>query len=99
MVFFAAAGFLLFSFFIPRESRHRDMLMPFALLLAAEGLVYSRRWWVLGLVVWIPLIGFIAWKLHSIIPILLAAGLAAAGVLAWHIRMMRRRNALLVKER
>jgi len=79
IVFFAAAAFLLFSFFIPRESRHRDMVMPFALLFAAEGLVYSRRWWALGLAVWIPLVGFIAWKLHSVGPILLAAGLAAAG--------------------
>jgi hypothetical protein len=99
VLFFAAAGFLLFSFFIPRESRHRDIVMPFALLLAAEGLVYSRRWWALGLAVWIPLVGFIAWKMESAVPILLAAGLAAGGVLVWHLRMLRRRDALLVRER
>jgi hypothetical protein len=99
VVFFAAALFLLFSFFIPRESRHRDMIMPFALLFAAEGLVYSRRWWALGLAVWIPLTGFIAWQLNSIVPILLAGVLAAAGLFVWHIRIRRRMDARLVKER
>jgi hypothetical protein len=99
VVFFAAAAFLLFAFFIPRESRHRDIVMPFALLLAAEGLVFSRRWWLLGLMVWIPLTGFVAWKWHSLVPILLAAGLAAAGILVWRIRVIRRRKPLLVKER
>jgi hypothetical protein len=99
LVFYAAAVFLIVSIFIPREYRHRDMIMPIALLLAAEGLVYSRRWWVLGLVVWIPLLGFIVWKLHSIAPILVVVGLAAVGILIWHIRMYRRREAQLVKVR
>ena len=96
--FFAAAGFLLFSFFIPRESRHRDIVMPFALMFAAEGIVYSRRWWLLGLFVWIPLVGFAAWKMQRAVPILLAAGLAAGGILFRQIRTQRRRNALRIKE-
>jgi hypothetical protein len=99
MVFFTAAGFLLFAFFVPRESRHRDIIMPFALLLAAQGLVYSRRWWALGLAVWIPLIGFIAWKMHSLAPILAAAAAAVVGAVLWHARMIRRRESPLVKER
>jgi len=97
LVFYAAAIFLVVSIFIPREHRHRDMIMPIALLLAAEGLVYSRRWWALGMLVWIPLVGFIAWKLHSPVPVLLAAGLAALGIFVWHIRMRRQRGPSLVK--
>jgi hypothetical protein len=96
--FFAAAGFLLFSFFIPRESRHRDIVMPFALMFAAEGIVYSRRWWLLGLIVWIPLVGFIAWKMQSAVPVLLAAGLAGGAILIRDIRTRRRRNALRIRE-
>lgn len=96
--FFATAGFLLFSFFIPRESRHRDIVMPFALMFAAEGIVYSRRWWLLGLLVWIPLVGFIAWKMQSAVPVLLAAGLAGGVILIRDIRMRRRGNALRIRE-
>ncbi len=99
LVFFAAAIFLIVSIFVPREARHRDMMMPMALLLAAEGLVFSRRWWALGLLVWIPLVGFIAWKLSSIVPILLVVGLAAVGIFIWHVRMRRRRDAQLVRVR
>ncbi|MGB7539225.1 MAG: hypothetical protein WBM17_11870 [Anaerolineales bacterium] len=97
VLFYAVAVFLVVSIFIPREYRHRDMIMPIALMLAAEGLVFSRRWWVVGLLVWIPLIGFMAWKLDSIVPILLALGAAAAAVIAWHIRMRRRREDQLVR--
>jgi Flp pilus assembly protein TadB len=66
-------------------------------MLAAEGLVFSRRWWMVGLLVWIPLIGFIAWKLASIVPILLALVAAAAAVFVWLLRMRRRREDKLVR--
>jgi hypothetical protein len=72
--------------------------MPFALMFAAEGIVYSRRWWLLGLLVWIPLVGFIAWKMQSAVPVLLAAGLAGGAILIRDIRM-RRQNALRIRER
>jgi hypothetical protein len=97
MLFYAAAVFLIVSIFIPREYRHRDMMMPMALMLAAEGLVFSRKWWLAGLIVWIPLIGFIAWKLNSYIPILLVLAAAAAAVFAWHLRVRRRREDQLVR--
>ncbi len=97
VLFYAVAVFLVVSIFIPREYRHRDMIMPIALMLAAEGLVFSRRWWVVGLLVWIPLTGFIAWKLNSIVPILLALGAAAAVVLIRHIRIRRQREDQLAR--
>jgi hypothetical protein len=97
LIFYAAAVFLVVSIFIPREYRHRDMVMPVALLLAAEGMVFSRRWWMAGLIVWIPLIGFIAWKLHSIVPVLMLLVVAAAVVLVWHIRMRRSRENQMVR--
>jgi hypothetical protein len=99
LVFYAAAVFLAVAIFVPREYRHRDMIMPVALLLAAEGLVYSRRWWALGAAAWVPLIGFIAWKLHSVVPILLAATAAGAGILLWRIRKRRENGPELVRVR
>ena len=81
-----AGLFLVFSILIPRESRHRDMIMPFALMLAAEGLVYAWKWWYLGLVFWVPLTGLMAWKLHSPLPILFAALIAAAAWIIWRVR-------------
>jgi hypothetical protein len=97
LIFYAGAIFLLVSILIPREYRHRDMVMPFALMLAAEGLVFSRRWWLAGLIVWIPLIGFIAWKLHSFIPLLLLVFAAAVALILWHVRIRRRREERLVR--
>jgi hypothetical protein len=71
------------------------MIMPFALMLAAEGLVFGREGWYLGLFFWIPLAGFIAWKLQSPIPILLAAILASAGGILWWVkRKLTTRNTL-----
>jgi hypothetical protein len=99
LVFYAAAVFLAVAIFVPREYRHRDMIMPIALLFSAEGLVFSRRWWALGAAAWVPLIGFIAWKLHSVVPILLAAAATGAGILLWRIRKRRGREAELVKVR
>jgi hypothetical protein len=99
MVIFGAGIFLAVSIFIPREFRHRDMIMPIALMFAAEGLVFSRRWWYLGLVFWIPLAGFIAWKLHSPVPVLLAAILAAFAGIVWRVNRKRRtQNSLPGKE-
>ncbi|MBN2084318.1 MAG: hypothetical protein JW748_03770 [Anaerolineales bacterium] len=97
MLFYAAAVFLVVSVFIPREYRHRDMIMPIALMMAAEGLAFSRRWWVVGLLVWIPLIGFIAWKLNSAAPVLLALGAGVAAVVVWHIRVRRRREDQMMR--
>jgi hypothetical protein len=90
MVIFGAGLFLAISIFIPREFRHRDMVMPFALMLAAEGLVFGRKWWYLGLLFWIPLAGLIAWKLHSPVPVLIAAILAVSGGIVWWVIRKRR---------
>jgi hypothetical protein len=90
MVIFGAGLFLVISIFIPREFRHRDMIMPFALMLAAEGLVFGRKWWYLGLAFWIPLVGFIAWKLRSPVPLLLAAILAAGAGIVWWAHRSRK---------
>jgi hypothetical protein len=95
MIIFGAGLFLAISIFIPREFRHRDMIMPIALMLAAEGSVFSRRWWYLGLLFWIPLVGFIAWKLHSPVPLLLAAILAALGGIAWWVSRRRKQLSAL----
>jgi hypothetical protein len=81
------------SIFIPREFRHRDMAMPVALLLSAVGLVSGRKGWLLALIVWIPLIGFIAWKLHSVAPVLIAAAAAAAAGIVWRVQLLRKRWA------
>jgi hypothetical protein len=99
MVVFGAGLFLVFSILIPREFRHRDMIMPFALMFAAEGLVFGRKWWYLGLFFWIPLVGLIAWKLHSPIPVLLAATFAVVGGVGWWVNRKRRaQDALPGKE-
>jgi hypothetical protein len=98
MVIFGAGLFLVFSIFIPREFRHRDMIMPIALMLAAEGLVFSRRWWFLGLFFWIPLVGFIAWKLHSLVPILLTAALVAIAGIGYWIHWRRPRKGSILNE-
>jgi hypothetical protein len=99
LVVFGAGLFLVFSIFIPREFRHRDMIMPIALMLAAEGLAFSRRWWYLGLFFWIPLVGFIAWKLQSLVPLFLAAALAVVAVAAWRVYLTRgKKETFLRKE-
>jgi hypothetical protein len=93
LVVYAAAVFLVVSIFIPREFRHRDMAMPVALLLSAVGLVSGRKGWLLALIVWIPLIGFIAWKLQSVAPVLIAAAAAAAAGIVWRVQLLRKRWA------
>ncbi len=85
-----AGLFLAFSILIPRESRHRDIIMPFALMLAAEGLVFGRKWWYLGGLFWIPLTGLMAWKLSSLWPILFAAVITGAGWVVWWMVQKRR---------
>jgi glucose-6-phosphate-specific signal transduction histidine kinase len=98
-VIFGAGIFLAVSIFIPREFRHRDMIMPIALMLAAEGLVFSRKWWYLGLLFWIPLVGFIAWKLQSLVPLLLAAALALITAAVWRVYRARgKKETFLRKE-
>jgi hypothetical protein len=98
LVIFGAGLFLAVSIFIPREFRHRDMIMPIALMLAAEGLVFSRKWWYLGLLFWIPLAGLIAWKLHSAVPLIAAAIVAASAGIAWWIRRRRSRLSTFPEE-
>jgi hypothetical protein len=95
LVVFGAGLFLVFSLFIPREFRHRDIIMPFGLMLAAVGLVYARKWWYLGLLFWIPLTGLIAWKVQSPIPFVLAGILAALGGTVWWLRRNRKLPAPL----
>jgi hypothetical protein len=91
VLFFAGVMFLVFSLLIPRETRHRDMIMPFALIFAAEGFMYARRWARAGLLFWIPLIGFMAWKMDMLLPAIILMTLVLLVVFAAFIR--RQRNA------
>jgi hypothetical protein len=72
LILFTACLFIIFSLLIPRETRHRDMLMPFLLMLSAEGLVFCRSRWPLGLFFWIPLSLFMAWKIN-VLPVFASA--------------------------
>jgi hypothetical protein len=58
--------FLLFALTIPRESRHRDMVMPLLLILSAEGITcgWKWRWW--GWVFWAPLFVAAAIKIQAV---------------------------------
>jgi hypothetical protein len=89
ILFFALVMFLVFSLLIPRESRHRDMMMPIALILAAEGLVYARRWTWAGWAIWVPMAGFMAWKLGILLPASIAFGIIGLLVLVWLARRQR----------
>jgi hypothetical protein len=93
MLFYALVMFLVFSLLIPRESRHRDMMMPFALILAAEGLVFCRHWTAAGFLIWVPLVGFMAWKLNVLLPT--AILLAVASVFLFIIFTRHQRSARL----
>jgi hypothetical protein len=94
LIFFAAVLFIVFAVLIPREERHRDIVMPMALILAAEGLVYARRYWAAGLLIWGPLVLFMAWKLtvlpYAVILLVLAAVLL---LIRWSLGQMRARQA------
>jgi hypothetical protein len=94
ILFFIVAIFFLVVLLIPREVRHRDMLMPFALILAAEGVMYGRRWAGLGLCIWVPLAGFMAWKLGMLIPYLALLIVAGFLFLALQARQQRRNQKI-----
>lgn len=66
LIVFAVLMFMVVAILIPRESRHRDLIMPVALILAAEGLIFSRRTWRIGVLFWIPLLAFMAWKVDQL---------------------------------
>jgi hypothetical protein len=83
LLVFTVCLYLLFSLIIPRESRHRDILMPVLLILSAEGWVYCRRFWALGFLFWVPLSLFAAWHLHALGVYAAAMTVAAAVLVAW----------------
>jgi hypothetical protein len=86
--------FLLFSLLIPRETRHRDLLMPFLLMFSAEGLVCCRSRWPIGIFFWIPLLLFMAWKVHAL-PALATVIVVATAILAvWFFARVRRKGGV-----
>jgi 4-amino-4-deoxy-L-arabinose transferase-like glycosyltransferase len=99
LLVFAIMLLVLFSLTIPRESRHRDLIMPVFLLLAGEGIIFQWRWRQLAWFAWGPLLLAAVVKLQAWLP--LAAALASAGVIAlllwWRShrpRGARRREAI-----
>jgi hypothetical protein len=95
ILFFTAAMFLMVAILIPREVRHRDMMMPMALILAAEGVIHARRWAVLGFSIWLPLAGFIAWKMGVLSYFFILVAMAAfvlLGIMARRTRNERSRR-------
>ncbi len=93
LLLYAVMLLVLFSLTIPRESRHRDLIMPVFLLLASEGIVHRWRWKRLAWLAWGPLLLAAVVKLQAWLP--LAAALGSAGVIAlllwWSFN--RRRDA------
>ncbi len=90
---FAALLLVLFSLAIPRESRHRDLVMPALLLLASAGIVFNWRLKRLAWFAWVPLLFAAVVKLDAWVPLL--ASVASAAVIAaliWLSEWRRRRN-------
>ena len=82
---YAALLLVLFSLTIPRESRHRDLVMPVLLLLASAGIVFNWRLRRLAWFAWAPLVLAAVVKLQAWLPLLSSAGSAA--IIAALIRM------------
>jgi len=90
LLLFAAVLLVLFSLTIPRESRHRDLIMPVFLLLAGEGIVHGWRWKRLAWFAWGPLLLAAVVKLQAWGP--LAAGLASGVIVAALLWLTERRR-------
>jgi hypothetical protein len=69
--------FLLFALTIPRESRHRDMVMPILLLLGAQGIASGWKWRQWGWVFWAPLFVAAAVKIQAVPSLAVAAACLA----------------------
>jgi hypothetical protein len=90
---FAALLFVLFSLTIPRESRHRDLVMPVLLLLASAGIVFNWRLKRLAWFAWAPLLLAAIVKLQAWVPLFASAASAAILVtLIWMSELRRRRS-------
>jgi hypothetical protein len=85
LLVFAAVLLMLFSLTIPRESRHRDLVMPVLLLLASAGIVFNWRLKRLAWFAWVPLLLAAVVKLDAWVPLIASA--ASAAVLAALIRV------------
>jgi uncharacterized membrane protein YhaH (DUF805 family) len=82
---------------IPREVRHRDMMMPLALILAAEGVIHARRWAALGFAIWLPLAGFIAWKMGALSYFFILAVMAVFVLLGILARRSRKERSRVIR--
>jgi len=90
---FAALLLVLFSLAIPRESRHRDLVMPILLLLASAGIVFNWRSRRLAWFAWAPLLLAAIVKLQAWVPLFASAASAAIlAVLIWICELRRRRS-------
>jgi hypothetical protein len=90
---FAALLLVLFSLAIPRESRHRDLVMPALLLLASAGIVFNWRLKRLAWFAWVPLLIAAVVKLDAWVPLLASAASAAVlAALIWMSEWRRRRS-------
>jgi hypothetical protein len=91
---FAALLLVVFSLAIPRESRHRDLIMPVLLLLASAGIVFNWRLKRLAWFAWVPLLFAAVVKLDAWVPLLASA--VSAAVIAAQIRVSewRRRRSV-----
>lgn len=69
--------FLLFALTIPRESRHRDMVMPLLLILSAEGITCGWKWRRWGWFFWAPLIVAAAIKIQAVPSVLISGAILA----------------------
>lgn len=63
---FGLTLFLVFGTLIPREVRHRDMVMPIGLMLASVGIVYGWRYRQLAILFWAPLFLGAVFKIQQI---------------------------------
>jgi hypothetical protein len=91
---FAALLLVLFSLTIPRESRHRDLIMPVFLLLASAGLEFDWRLKRLAWFAWVPLLFAAVVKLDAWVPLLASAASAAiVAAMIWIGELRKRRRA------
>jgi hypothetical protein len=93
LLVFAAVLLMLFSVTIPRESRHRDLIMPVLLLLASAGIVFNWRLKRLAWFAWVPLLFAAVVKLEAWVPLLASAASASViAALIWMSEWRKRRS-------
>jgi hypothetical protein len=95
LLVFAVLLLVLFSLTIPRESRHRDLIMPVLLLIAGEGIVHAWRWRRLAWFAWGPLLLAAVVKLQAWGS--LAAGLASGVIVAALLWLTERRRSRMLR--